>query len=104
MAESGIKANLALSSYRFIDENETLTSRRRAVPELVKVTEKWNGFDDGRIKIDAGIYGEYISNYRLWEGLVATPQSRIWECSCILRRPRASGLCLERTGMNPASC
>ena len=36
----------------------------------MKVTEKWNGFDGGRIKIDAGIYGEYISNYRHWEGLV----------------------------------
>ena len=71
VAESGIKANLALSSYRFIDENEDFDFETdEQCRELVKVTEKWNGFDDGRIKIDAGIYAEYISNYRLWEGLV----------------------------------
>ena len=58
VAESGIKANLALSSYRFIDENEDFDFETdEQCRELVKVTEKWNGFDGGRIKIDAGIYG-----------------------------------------------
>ena len=70
VAETGIKANLALSSYRFIDENEDFDfDTDEQCQELVRVAEKWNGYDSGRIKIDAGIYAEYTSNYRLWEGL-----------------------------------
>ena len=33
------------------------------------MVEKWHGYDNGRIKIDAGIYAEYTSNYKLWEAL-----------------------------------
>ena len=103
VAESGIKANLALSSYRFIDENEDFDFETdEQCRELVKVTEKWNGFDGGRIKIDAGIYAEYISNYRLWEGWWATPQSRIWGMQLHLAETQSEvDSCLERTGMNP---
>ena len=36
----------------------------------MKVVDKWHGHDNGRIKIDAGIYAEYTSNYKLWEGLI----------------------------------
>ena len=81
VAESGIKANLALSSYRFIDEN---------------------GFDGGRIKIDAGIYGEYISNYRLWEGLVGYAAEQNLGMQLHLAETQSEvDSCLERTGMNP---
>ena len=69
-AEAGIKANIALSSYRFVDENEEFdfeTDEQCAL--LRRVADKWNGYEDGRIRIDAGIYAEYTSNHRLWEGL-----------------------------------
>ena len=69
-AESGIKANLALSSYRFIDQNEEFDFKTdEQCAELRRVVDKWNGYDDGRIKIDAGIYAEYTSNHPLWEAL-----------------------------------
>ena len=35
------------------------------------MVEQWNGYDNGRIKIDAGIWAEYTSNYPLWEALAA---------------------------------
>ena len=35
------------------------------------MAEKWHGHDNGRIKIDAGIWAEYTSNHKLWEGLAA---------------------------------
>ena len=71
VAQSGIKANLALSSYRFIDQNEEFDfDTDEQCQELAKVVEKWHGYDNGRIKIDAGIYAEYTSNFKLWEGLV----------------------------------
>ena len=70
MAESGIKANLALSSYRFIDHNEDFDfDTDEQCQELVKVVEKWHNHDNGRIRIDAGIYAEYTSNHKLWEAL-----------------------------------
>ncbi|MBQ8881131.1 MAG: amidohydrolase family protein [Oscillospiraceae bacterium] len=70
VAESGIKANLALSAYRFIDQNEDFDFEKdEQCRELVRLTDTWHGFDQGRIQIDAGIYAEYTSNFQLWEGL-----------------------------------
>ena len=70
VAESGIKANIALSAYRFIDENEEFDFETdEQCKELQRLVETWHGHDDGRIRIDAGFYAEYTSNYRLWESL-----------------------------------
>lgn len=103
VAESGIKANLALSSYRFIDQNEEFDfDTDEQCKELVRLTEKWNGFDEGRIKIDAGIYAEYTSNYKLWEGLVgyASEQGLGLQLHLAQTPGEVEG-CLDRTGMNP---
>lgn len=103
VAESGIKANLALSSYRFIDQNEGFDfDTDEQCKELVRLTEKWNGFDEGRIKIDAGIYAEYTSNYKLWEGLVgyASEQGLGLQLHLAQTPGEVEG-CLDRTGMNP---
>ncbi len=103
VAESGIKANLALSSYRFIDQNEEFDfDTDEQCQELVRVTEKWNGFDNGRIKIDAGIYAEYTSNYRLWEALVGyASEQNLGIQLHLAQTPGEVEGCLERTGMNP---
>ena len=103
VAESGIKANLALSSYRFIDQNEEFDfDTDEQCKELMRLTEKWNGFDEGRIKIDAGIYAEYTSNYKLWEGLVgyASEQGLGLQLHLAQTPGEVEG-CLDRTGMNP---
>lgn len=103
VAESGIKANLALSSYRFIDQNEEFDfDTDEQCKELVRLTEKWNSFDEGRIKIDAGIYAEYTSNYKLWEGLVgyASEQGLGLQLHLAQTPGEVEG-CLDRTGMNP---
>ena len=66
-AQAGIKANIALASYRFIDQNEDFDFETDdQCVEAVRVADKWHGHDDGRIKIDAGLQAEYISNYKLW--------------------------------------
>ena len=70
VAESGIKANLALSAYRFIHQNEDFDFEKdEQCRELVRLADTWHGFDHNRIKIDGGIYAEYTSNYQLWEGI-----------------------------------
>ena len=103
VAESGIKANLSLSSYRFIDENEDFDFETdEQCQELVKVVDKWHGYDNGRIKIDAGIYAEYTSNYKLWEGLAGYASEKGIGMQLHLAETRSEvDSCLDRTGMNP---
>ena len=56
-AEAGIKADLALSSYRFIDQNEDFDfDTDEQCQELCRLVDKWHGFDNGRIRINAGIW------------------------------------------------
>ena len=103
VAESGIKANLALSAYRFIDENEDFDFETdEQCQELVRVTQKWNGYDNGRIKIDAGIYAEYTSNFKLWEALAGFASEQGLGVQLHLAETQSEvDSCLDRTGMGP---
>ena len=103
-AESGIKANIALSAYRFIDENEEFDFETdEQCCELRRVVEKWHGHDDGRIKIDAGIYAEYTSNHKLWEGLAGYAAEQNLGIQLHLAQTQNEvDSCLDRTGLGPA--
>jgi len=69
-AESGIKANVAMACYRFIDENEEFDFETDPVCRLLQdAVDAWHNHDNGRIRVDAGIYAEYTGNYKLWEAL-----------------------------------
>ena len=104
VAESGIKANLALSSYRFIDECEDFDFETdEQCAELRRVADKWHGYDNGRIKIDAGIYAEYTSNFKLWEGLVGYAAEKGLGFQLHLAETQEEvDSCLDRTGLSPA--
>ena len=103
VAQSGIKANLALSAYRFIDPNEEFDfDTDEQCQELVRVTEKWHGYDNGRIKIDAGIYAEYTSNHKLWEALAGYASEKGLGMQLHLAETQQEvDSCLDRTGMGP---
>ena len=103
VAESGIKANLALSSYRFIDQNEEFDfDTDEQCQELCRVVDKWHGYDNGRIKIDAGIYAEYTSNYKLWEALAGYACEKGIGLQLHLAESQSEvDSCLDRTGMGP---
>ena len=103
VAESGIKANLALSSYRYIDQNEEFDFETdEQCRELQKVVDKWHGYDNGRIKIDAGIFAEYTSNYPLWESLAGYASEKGLGMQPHLSETRNEvDSCLDRTGMTP---
>ena len=103
VAESGIKANLALSSYRFIDQNEEFDfDTDEQCQELCRVVDKWHGYDNGRIKIDAGIYAEYTSNNRLWEALAGYACEKGLGLQLHLAESQSEvDSCLDRTGMGP---
>lgn len=103
VAESGIKANLALSSYRYIDQNEEFDFETdEQCRELQKVVDKWHGYDNGRIKIEAGIFAEYTSNYPLWESLAGFASEKGLGMQLHLSETRNEvDSCLDRTGMTP---
>ena len=72
VAEAGIKANIALAGTRFVDDSEDFDfDTDPGCKLLVRVVEKWHNYDNGRIKIDAGIHAEYTSNHQLWEAVSA---------------------------------
>ena len=103
-AESGIKANVALSAYRFIDAQEEFDFEQdEQCAESCRVAEKWHGHDEGRIKVDAGIYAEYTSNYKLWEGLTAwAGEQGLGMQLHLAETAREAEECLDRTGLGPA--
>lgn len=67
VAESGIKANISRSITLFDQDFDFETNP--SCQEMVAIKEKWHGYDNGRIKVDASIHGEYTSDYRLWDAL-----------------------------------
>ena len=100
-AEAGIKGNFALSSYRFIDENEEFDfDTDEQCQELCKVVEKWQGYDNGRIKIDAGLWAEYTSNRPLWEALAGYAHEQGLGIQLHLSETQSEAAsCLDRTGL-----
>jgi len=66
------------------------------------VVDKWHGHDNGCIKIDAGIYAEYTSNYKLWEALAGYASEKNIGVQLHLAETKAEvDSCLDRTGMGP---
>ena len=104
VAETGIKANIALSSYRFIDQNEDFDFETDEQCVLLRqVAEKWHGYDDNRIRIDAGIYGEYTSNYKLWESLSDyAAEKQLGMQLHLAQTQEETDSCMDRTGLGPA--
>ncbi|MBQ3215181.1 MAG: amidohydrolase family protein [Oscillospiraceae bacterium] len=104
IADTGIKGNIALSAYRFIDQNEDFDfDTDEQCQELCRVVEKWHCHDNGRIKIDAGIYAEYTSNHKLWEGLLGYASEQKLGLQLHLAQTQSEvDSCLDRTGLTPA--
>ena len=100
-AEAGIKANVAFSANRFIDESEDFDFETdEQCRELCRVVKKWHGHDDGRIRIDCGIHAEYTSNYKLWEGLCAYAMEENLGMQLHLAQTREEAeSCEDRTGL-----
>ena len=102
--EAGIKANVALSAYRFIDENEEFDfDTDEQCKEVVRITEKWHNKNDGQIKVDAGIYAEYTSNHLLWEGLADfAAEKKLGFQLHLAETKEETESCLDRTGLETA--
>lgn len=103
VAEAGIKANIALPLALFADESQEFDFETDpACKQFRHVVEKWHGYDDGRIRIDAGLQGEYTGNYRLWEPLSDYAAERGLGMQLHLSEGQEEQeACLDRTGLTP---
>ena len=103
-AETGIKANVALSAYRFeADSEEFDFETDLQCKEVCRVADKWHGYDNGRIRVDTGVYAEYTSNHQLWEGLADYALERGLGMQLHLAETQEEvDSCLDRTGLSPA--
>ena len=103
VAESGIKGNVALAANRFVDENEDFDFETDPGCQLLcKLVETWNGYDGGRIRVEAGIHGQYTSNCQLWEGLADYALEKDLGVQLHLSESSQEAEdCLDRTGLYP---
>lgn len=66
-AKAGISANIARGATLFTPEFDEST--HPACQDTRMLTEKWHGYGDGQILIDACIHGEYTSRAPLWQAM-----------------------------------
>lgn len=103
VAEAGLKANIALPLALFADESQEFDFETDpACRQFRETVEKWNGYDNGRIKIDAGLQGEYTGNYKLWEALSDYAAEQGLGLQLHLSEGQEEHTrCLDRTGLTP---
>ena len=65
VASAGISANLSCGGVQFSDSLDPATHNDCVVQR--ELTEKWHNYNDGQIRIDASIHGEYTSRKELWQ-------------------------------------
>ena len=101
-AQSGIKANVAMACSLFADENEDFDFEKDpGCGKLRDCVDAFHGFDNGRIRIDAGIHGEYTGNYKLWESLAAYAEEKELGVQLHLSETAAEEEdCQDRTGLS----
>ncbi len=103
VAESGIKANLARGATMLLPADEFDDRTFPACKELREVTRKWNGFDSGRIKIEASIHGEYTSTAPFWDFAARFAQEEGLGMHVHLSETaKEQAGSLERNGLTPA--
>ena len=101
VAETGIKANLSRGTTLFTEDFDFETYP--ACRELRELKEKWDGYDHGRIKVEASIHAEYTSNYHLWDALAEYAINEgIGMHVHLSETEKEQEACKERYGLTPA--
>lgn len=101
IAQSGIKANVARAISHFGEEFDFEKDTR--CREMVAVKEKWHGYDNGRIKIEASIHAEYTSHHEVWEAVSEYALNEGLRMHVHLSETKAEHeACKERYGLTPA--
>ncbi|MBQ7871625.1 MAG: amidohydrolase [Oscillospiraceae bacterium] len=101
LAQSGMKGNISRAVTFFGEEFDFEKDKR--CQELVALKNKWHNFDNGRIKVEAAIHGEYTSDHRVWEALSEYALNEGIGMHVHLSETKAEHeACKERHGLTPA--
>ena len=102
VVKSGISANIARGATVFTEDFDPNTYQ--ACVETAELTEKWHNYNDGQIKIDACIHGEYTSNPKLWTWMADFAQMHDLQMHVHLSETKSEqNACLQRHSMTPAA-
>ena len=102
VAESGIKANISRGTSMFLGDDFCFDTFP-ACQELVALKEKWHGYDNGRIKIEASVHAEYTSTYQLWDALAEYAVNNGLQLQVHLSETKKEhDECVEKYGLTPA--
>lgn len=101
VAQSGIKANLCPSLKAFSEELDP--QQDAGFLSLQALHDKWHGYDDGRILVDAGIHAEYTSGYPLWDAVAEYAINNGLGVQLHLSETESEQTgCAEKYGLTPA--
>lgn len=103
-AESGIKANLCrAATYPEAEEEDFDVENDPGCQEFLRLQERWDGYDAGRIRMDAGFLSPETSNYHLWEAMAGLAAEGGQGFQCALAETKEEReRCLDRYGLSPA--
>ncbi|MBM6884845.1 amidohydrolase family protein [Pseudoflavonifractor phocaeensis] len=97
---SGISANLSCGGVQFCDGLDPATHHDCVVQR--ELTEKWHGYNDGQILVDASIHGEYTSHRELWQWMADYAQSHNLGMHVHISETKAEHeACIARHGKTP---
>ncbi len=102
VVKSGISANIARGATVFTED--FFPEAYPACAETRQLTEKWHNYNDGQIKIDACIHGEYTSNPKLWAWMADFAGKYGLQMHVHLSETKSEHTaCLQRWGKTPAA-
>lgn len=102
VVKSGISANIARGATVFTEDFDPETYP--ACMETRALTEKWHNYNEGQIKIDACIHGEYTSNGKLWTWMADFARKHDLQMHVHLSETKSEQVaCIQRHGMTPAA-
>ena len=99
---AGLSANIARGITAFTRDFDFKTYP--ATQELRALTTKWNGCNNGQIKVDACIHGEYTSYPAVWQSVADYAASEGLGMHVHLSETKSEHEeCVSRNGMTPAA-
>ena len=99
-ASAGISANLCCGGVLFGDTFDPATHGDCVAQR--ELTEKWHNYNDGQIRIDASIHGEYTSRKELWQWMADYARDHGLGMHVHISETRAEHeACIARHGKTP---
>ena len=99
---AGMNANISCGATQFSDDFDPNTHSDCVTQR--HLTERWHGCNDGQIRIDASIHGEYTSHAPLWEWMARyAADHRLGMHVHLSETKTEHEACLARHGKTPAA-